>query len=93
MQIFLRPYNELLNTTWRALYLLVITYHLNKLRHTSEVKEKTRLFWTVYVSEGLKVSLEAVVYSNTKKKMRGELFLVNWGKFINLTFFHGRYKY
>ena len=49
MQIFLRPYNELLNTTWRALYLLVITYHLNKLRHTSEVKEKTRVFWTMWV--------------------------------------------
>ena len=49
MQIFLRPYNELLDTTWRALYLLVITYHLNKLRHTSEVKEKTRLLWTMWV--------------------------------------------
>lgn len=37
------PYNALMNTTAdvHCINLLVITYDLNKLRHTSEVKEKT----------------------------------------------------
>ena len=99
-----------MNTTAdvHCINLLDITYDLNKLRHTSEVKEKT-VFITLSnkpctfenndqiiqdrVSEGLKVSLEAVVYSKTKKKMRAELFLANCSKFINLTFFHGRNNY
>ena len=62
-----------MNGYWCALYLLVITYDLNKLRHTSKVKEKT-IFNTLSnklctfenndyiildcVSEDLKVSLE-----------------------------------
>ena len=89
-----------MNTTAdvHCINLLVITYDLNKLRHTSEVKEKT-VFITLsnkpctFENNGLKVSLEAVVYSKTKKKMRAELFLANCSKFINLKFFHGRNNY
>ena len=74
---------------YNKLYLLVITYELHKLRHTSKVKEKTVFFalpnmpctfdngYIILdcVSEGLKVTLEAVVYSKKKKIMRRELFL------------------